>query len=74
MTIAVVGKYTLLKDAYKSMIEALIHGGLANRVKVNLDWVEAEAFEGKTARRSSGWRGSTGSWCRAPSACAARRA
>ena len=46
MTIAVVGKYTLLKDAYKSMIEALVHGGLANRVKVNLDWVEAESFEG----------------------------
>ncbi len=46
VTIAVVGKYTLLKDAYKSMIEALIHGGLENRVKVNLDWVEAEAFEG----------------------------
>src|SRR5579875_2351047 len=47
VTIAVVGKYTLLKDAYKSMIEALIHGGLENRVKVNLDWVEAEAFEGE---------------------------
>ena len=46
VTIAVVGKYTLLKDAYKSMIEALVHGGLANRVKVNLDWVEAESFEG----------------------------
>ncbi len=46
VTIAVVGKYTQLKDAYKSMIEALIHGGLANRVKVNLDWVESESFEG----------------------------
>ncbi len=46
VTIAVVGKYTLLKDAYKSMIEALIHGGVANRVKVNLDWVESESFEG----------------------------
>ncbi len=46
VTIAIVGKYTVLKDAYKSMIEALIHGGVANRVKVNLDWVESEAFEG----------------------------
>jgi CTP synthase len=46
VTIAVVGKYTVLKDAYKSMIEALVHGGVANRVKVNLDWVESEAFEG----------------------------
>src|SRR3984885_2326280 len=46
VTIAVVGKYTVLKDAYKSLIEALIHGGVANRVRVNLDWVESEAFEG----------------------------
>ncbi len=46
VTIAVVGKYTGLKDAYKSLIEALTHGGLANRVKVNLDWIESEIFEG----------------------------
>ena len=46
VTIAVVGKYTVLKDAYKSLIEALMHGGVANKVKVNLDWVESEAFEG----------------------------
>jgi CTP synthase len=46
VTIAVVGKYTVLKDAYKSLIEALIHGGVANRVKINFDWVESEAFEG----------------------------
>jgi len=45
VTIAVVGKYTEMKDAYKSLIEALAHGGLANRVKVNLDWIEAEIFE-----------------------------
>jgi len=45
--IAVVGKYTVLKDAYKSLIEALVHGGLANNVKVNIDWVESEAFEGE---------------------------
>ncbi|MFC0218251.1 CTP synthase [Pseudochelatococcus lubricantis] len=45
VTIAVVGKYTGLKDAYKSLIEALTHGGIANRVKVNLDWIESEIFE-----------------------------
>lgn len=46
VTIAVVGKYTEMKDAYKSLIEALAHGGIANRVKVNLDWIESEIFEG----------------------------
>ena len=46
VTIAIVGKYTVLKDAYKSLIEALIHGGMSNRVKVVFDWVESEAFEG----------------------------
>lgn len=45
VTIAVVGKYTGLKDAYKSLIEALSHGGIANRVRVNLEWIEAEIFE-----------------------------
>src|SRR5262249_9239730 len=39
VTIAVVGKYTGLKDAYKSLIEALSHGGIANKVRVNLDWI-----------------------------------
>jgi CTP synthase len=45
VSIAVVGKYTGLKDAYKSLIEALHHGGIANKVKVNLDWIESEIFE-----------------------------
>src|ERR671913_1521524 len=45
VSIAVVGKYTGLKDAYKSLIEALHHGGIANKVKVNLDWIESEVFE-----------------------------
>jgi CTP synthase len=45
VTIAIVGKYTGLKDAYKSLNEALTHGGIANRVKVNLQWIEAEVFE-----------------------------
>jgi CTP synthase len=45
VTIAVVGKYTGLKDAYKSLIEALTHGGMANKVRVKLDWIESEIFE-----------------------------
>jgi CTP synthase len=45
VTIAIVGKYTGLKDAYKSLIEALGHGGLANHVRVKLDWIESEVFE-----------------------------
>ena len=45
VTIAIVGKYTGMKDAYKSLIEALTHGGLANRVGVHIDWIEAEIFE-----------------------------
>jgi CTP synthase len=46
VTIAIVGKYTGLKDAYKSLIEALSHGGIANRIRVKLDWIESEIFEG----------------------------
>jgi len=42
---AIVGKYTGMKDAYKSLIEALYHGGIANKVKVNFDWIESEVFE-----------------------------
>ncbi|MGH0002919.1 CTP synthase [Pseudovibrio ascidiaceicola] len=45
VTIAIVGKYTVLKDAYKSLIEALVHGGISNGVKVNLEWIESETFE-----------------------------
>lgn len=45
VTIAIVGKYTGLKDAYKSLMEALVHGGIANRVKVKLEWIESEIFE-----------------------------
>jgi CTP synthase len=43
--IAVVGKYTNLLDSYKSLAEALAHGGIANRVKVHLDWIDAQVFE-----------------------------
>ena len=45
VTIGVVGKYVQLPDAYKSLSEALVHGGLANRVKVNIRWLDAELFE-----------------------------
>jgi len=45
VTIAIVGKYTGLKDAYKSLNEALVHGAIANRVRLNLEWIEAEVFE-----------------------------
>ncbi len=45
VTIAVVGKYTVLKDAYKSLIEAIAHGGIANNVRVNIDWIESDVFE-----------------------------
>ncbi|MEM9756784.1 MAG: CTP synthase [Pseudomonadota bacterium] len=43
--IAIVGKYTQLEDAYKSIAEALTHGGLANRVRVSAEWIDAEIFE-----------------------------
>ena len=45
VTIGVVGKYVGLQDAYKSLNEALVHGGLANRVRVNIQWIDAELFE-----------------------------
>jgi CTP synthase len=45
VTIGVVGKYTELKDAYKSLIEALHHGGVANNVRVDIRWLESEIFE-----------------------------
>lgn len=45
VTIAVVGKYTDLKDAYKSLMEALVHGGIANNVAVTIEWIDSEIFE-----------------------------
>ena len=45
MAIAVVGKYTGLRDAYKSLFEALTHGGVANRVRVDTHWIEADDLE-----------------------------
>ncbi len=49
VTIAVVGKYTVLLDAYKSLGEALTHGGIANNVKVHLEWIDSEIFEREDA-------------------------
>lgn len=49
VNIAVVGKYTVLKDAYKSLIEALVHGGIANNVRVKIEWIESEVFEKEDA-------------------------
>ncbi|MBM1219587.1 CTP synthase [Ponticoccus sp. SC2-23] len=43
--VAIVGKYTQLEDAYKSIAEALTHGGMANRVRVKAEWIDAEIFE-----------------------------
>ena len=45
VTIGVVGKYVGLPDAYKSLSEALVHGGIANRAKVHIRWLDAEMFE-----------------------------
>lgn len=49
VSIAVVGKYTALPDAYKSLAEALGHGGIANNVRVNMDWIDSEIFETEDA-------------------------
>jgi len=45
VNIAVVGKYTHLRDSYKSLAEALSHGGIANNMRVNLNWIDSEVFE-----------------------------
>jgi CTP synthase len=45
VTIAIVGKYTHLPDSYKSLAEAMTHGGIANNVKVHIDWIDSEVFE-----------------------------
>jgi len=58
VTIAVVGKYTGLLDAYKSLAEALAHGGIANNVRVNVEWIDSEVFEdGDTLYRLEGVNG-----------------
>jgi len=49
VAIAVVGKYTAVLDSYKSLAEALEHGGIANRVRVRLEWIDSEIFESEDA-------------------------
>ncbi|MDX1575016.1 MAG: CTP synthase [Kiloniellales bacterium] len=49
VTIGVVGKYTSMIDSYKSLAEALTHGGVANNVRVNVNWLDSEIFEGEGA-------------------------
>jgi len=49
VTIAIAGKYTALLDSYKSLNEALLHGGIANNVRVNLKWIDSEVFEREDA-------------------------
>ncbi|MEW6570861.1 MAG: CTP synthase [Nitrospirota bacterium] len=51
VNIAIVGKYTGLKDSYKSLIEALIHGGIANDARVNLQWIDSEDIEARGPER-----------------------
>ena len=48
VTIAIVGKYTNLLDSYKSLAEAMTHGGIANNVRVKLDWIDSEVFEAES--------------------------
>lgn len=49
VTIGVVGKYMSLLDSYKSLAEAMTHGGIANNVRVNVNWLDSEIFEGEGA-------------------------
>ncbi len=48
VTIAIIGKYTHLLDSYKSLAEAMTHGGIANNVGVDLDWIDSEVFEAES--------------------------
>jgi CTP synthase len=48
VTIAIVGKYTHLPDSYKSLAEAMTHGGIANNVGVDVDWIDSEVFEAES--------------------------
>jgi CTP synthase len=59
VTIAIVGKYTHLLDSYKSLAEAMTHGGIANNVGVRLDWIDSEVFEaeGQALRQLEGVHG-----------------
>ena len=53
MTIGIVGKYVAYEDSYKSLNEALLHGGVASNLRVNLKWIEAEEMRQRQARSRS---------------------
>jgi CTP synthase len=72
VSIGLVGKYVEYEDSYKSLKEALLHGGLAHKLKVNIHWIEAEGVAGRMGKRQL--EITTASWCRAASASAASRA
>ncbi len=71
--IGLIGKYVEYEDSYKSLKEALLHGGLAQQLKVNIHWIEAEGVDG-AGLGARVWKISTAFWCRADSASAALRA
>ena len=73
VTIGLVGKYVEYEDSYKSLKEALLHGGLAHQLKVNINWIEAEGVVGDGLGKAAA-KATTASWCRAASASAASRA
>lgn len=51
VTVAIVGKYVKLKDAYKSLIEALHHGGISQKTRVTIDWIDGESLEQSSAEK-----------------------
>ena len=71
MRIAIVGKYVQLEDAYKSLREALLHGGLAHNHKTVLEWIEAEEIDSLETAAARGCASTTASWFRAVLASAA---
>ena len=72
VTIGIVGKYVDYEDSYKSLKEALLHGGLPHGLRIKIEWIEARALRGKPPRVSLA--NATASWCRAASASAASTA
>ena len=71
--IGLVGKYVEYEDSYKSLKEALLHGGLAHKLKVNIE-LDRSRGRGVAGLRARSWRTTTASWCRAASASAASKA
>ena len=74
VTIALVGKYVKLHDAYLSVVESLYHAGFENESKVNIKWVDSEHLVRTRTAAPRNWATPTVSSCRAASATAALRA